>query len=223
MAPLSMVDASDEVRSLLSFNSGGSVAGPRRPPSSWWPPLTSAMIYLECSLPLSTLSLVVDLWGFSVLLSRMVAPAGTLGSTYLTPKKGGAELTPEEGGPTGLGPPRPSSGPSAPHFIFYVLGFLLLHMWTLDIVIPTTKLRGTHELPAFSSWSSEILHWSTLVLATFGGKFAHSRSSLIDLQNVLRTSCIFPHLIHEFMQKHYTPKCTSNGKLVISLAWLVAD
>jgi hypothetical protein len=32
---------------------------------------------------------------------------------------------------------------------------------------------------------------------------------LIDLQNVLRTSCIFSHLI----QKHYTPKCTSNGEL----------
>jgi hypothetical protein len=79
-----------------------------------------------------------------------------------------------------------------------------------------------HELPVFSSRSSGVLHSSLLVLATFGGKFAHGQSSLIDLQNVLRTSCIFPYLTREFLQKHYTPKCTSNGELVISLACLVA-
>jgi hypothetical protein len=79
-----------------------------------------------------------------------------------------------------------------------------------------------HELPVFSSRSSGILHSSTLVLATFGGKFAHGRSSLIDLQKVLQTSCIFPHLTREFLQKHYTQKCTSNGELVISLVCLVA-
>jgi hypothetical protein len=79
-----------------------------------------------------------------------------------------------------------------------------------------------HELPIFSSRSSGVLLSSTLVLATFGGKFAHGRSSLIVLQNVLRTSCIFPYLTREFMQKNYTRKCTSNGELVISLACLVA-
>jgi hypothetical protein len=79
-----------------------------------------------------------------------------------------------------------------------------------------------HELPAFSSRSSEVLHSSTLVLDTFGGLLAHGQSSLIELQNVLRTRCIFPHLIHEFLQKHYTPKCTSNGELVISLVCLLA-
>jgi hypothetical protein len=57
-----------------------------------------------------------------------------------------------------------------------------------------------HELPVFSSRSSGVLHSSTLVLATFGGKFAHGRSSLIVMQNVLRTSCIFPHLTREFLQ-----------------------
>jgi hypothetical protein len=41
------------------------------------------------------------------------------------------------------------------------------------------------------------------------------------MQNVLRTCCIFPHLIRESLQKHYTPKCTSNGELVISLVCLV--
>jgi hypothetical protein len=79
-----------------------------------------------------------------------------------------------------------------------------------------------HEFLAFSSRSWGILHSSTLVLATFGGKFTHGRSSLIDLQNVLQTRCIFPRLIREFLQKHYTPKCTSNGELVISLVCLVA-
>jgi hypothetical protein len=79
-----------------------------------------------------------------------------------------------------------------------------------------------HELPIFSSRSLGVLHSRTMVLATFGGKFAHGRSSLIDLQNVLRTSCIFPHLIREFLQKHYTPICTSYGELVISLVCLVA-
>jgi hypothetical protein len=78
-----------------------------------------------------------------------------------------------------------------------------------------------HELPVFSSRSSGVLHSSALVIATFGNKFAHGRSSLIVLQNVLQTSCIFPHLICEFLQKHYTPKCTSNGELVISLVCLV--
>jgi hypothetical protein len=89
---------------------------------------------------------------------------------------------------------------------------------------PRDQDRGIfmHELPVFSSRSSGVLHSSTLVLATFGGKFAHGRSSLIVLQNVLRISCIFPHLIREFLQKHYTPKCTSNGELVISLVFLVA-
>jgi hypothetical protein len=57
MAPLRMVDASDEDGSSLSFNSGGTVARPWRPPS-WRPPLGSVMIYLECS-PLRV-SLVVD-------------------------------------------------------------------------------------------------------------------------------------------------------------------
>jgi hypothetical protein len=71
------------------------------------------------------------------------------------------------------------------------------------------------ELPVFSSRSSGVIHSRTLVLATFGGKFAHGRSSLIDVLNVLRTSCIFPHLTREFLQKHYTPKFTSNGELVI--------
>jgi hypothetical protein len=78
-----------------------------------------------------------------------------------------------------------------------------------------------HELLVFSSWSSRVLYLRTLVLATFGGKFAHGQSSLIVLQNILRTSCIFPYLTHEFLQKHYTPKCTSNGELVISLVYLV--
>jgi hypothetical protein len=79
-----------------------------------------------------------------------------------------------------------------------------------------------HELPVFSSRSSGVLHSSTLVLATFGGKFAHGRSSLIVLQNVLRTSCIFPYLTRELLQEHYTPKCTFNGELFTSLACLVA-
>jgi hypothetical protein len=79
-----------------------------------------------------------------------------------------------------------------------------------------------HELPAFSSRSPGVLNSSTLDLATFVGKFTHDRRSLIDLQNVLRTRCIFPHLRREFLQKHYTPKCTSNGELVISLVCLVA-
>jgi hypothetical protein len=79
-----------------------------------------------------------------------------------------------------------------------------------------------HELPLFSSRSSGVLHSSTLALATFGGKFTHGQSSLIAMQNVLRTSCIFPHLTREFLQKHYTPKCTSNSELVISLECLVA-
>jgi hypothetical protein len=79
-----------------------------------------------------------------------------------------------------------------------------------------------HELPVFSSRFLEVLHSSTLVLVIFGDKFTHGWSSLIDLQNVLLTSCIFPHLIREFLQKHYTPKCTSSGELVISLVCLVA-
>jgi hypothetical protein len=61
-------------------------------------------------------------------------------------------------------------------------------------------------------------HWSVPPLEASW----HGRSSLIDLQNVLRTSCIFPHLTREFLQKHDTPKCTSNGELVISLVCLVA-
>jgi hypothetical protein len=55
---IEMVDASDEDRSLLSFNSGGAVASSRRPPSSWRPPLGFTMISPECS-PLKV-SLVVD-------------------------------------------------------------------------------------------------------------------------------------------------------------------
>jgi hypothetical protein len=78
-----------------------------------------------------------------------------------------------------------------------------------------------HELSVFSSQSWGVLHSSTLVLATLGGKFAHGQTSLIVLQNVLQTSCIFPYLTREFLQKHYTPKCTSNGELVISPACLV--
>jgi hypothetical protein len=42
-----MVDASDEDRSSLSFNSGDAVASFRRPPSSLQPPLGLAMISLE--------------------------------------------------------------------------------------------------------------------------------------------------------------------------------
>jgi hypothetical protein len=65
-----------------------------------------------------------------------------------------------------------------------------------------------------------------LVLATFGGKFALGLSSLIVLQNILRTSCIFPYLTREFLQKHYTPKCTFNSELVRTGAsedrWMVA-
>jgi hypothetical protein len=78
-----------------------------------------------------------------------------------------------------------------------------------------------HELPVFSSRLLGVLHSSTLVIATFGGKFTHGQSSLIVLQNVLRTSCIFPHLTCEFLQKQYTPKCRPNFELVISLVCLV--
>jgi hypothetical protein len=53
-----MVDASDEDGSSLSFNSGGVVACSRRPPSSWRPPLSLAMISPEC--PPQRVSLVVD-------------------------------------------------------------------------------------------------------------------------------------------------------------------
>jgi hypothetical protein len=53
-----MVDASDVDGSSLSFNSGGAVVSSRRPPSSWRPPLSLAMIYLEC--PPLRVSLVVD-------------------------------------------------------------------------------------------------------------------------------------------------------------------
>jgi hypothetical protein len=42
-----MVDASDEDRPSLSFNSGGAVASSRHPPSSWRPPLGLAMISPE--------------------------------------------------------------------------------------------------------------------------------------------------------------------------------
>jgi hypothetical protein len=53
-----MVDASDEDGSSLSFNSGGTVASSRRPPSVWRPPLGLAMISLEYPPP--RISLVVD-------------------------------------------------------------------------------------------------------------------------------------------------------------------
>jgi hypothetical protein len=42
-----MVDASDEYGSSLSFNSRGTVASSRRPPSLWRPPLGLVMIYLR--------------------------------------------------------------------------------------------------------------------------------------------------------------------------------
>jgi hypothetical protein len=51
--------ASDEDGSSVSFNSCGTMARSRRPPSLWRPPLGLAMIYLECSPP--RVSLVVDL------------------------------------------------------------------------------------------------------------------------------------------------------------------
>jgi hypothetical protein len=54
-----MVDAPDEDGSSFSFNSGSAVACTRRPPSSWWPSLGLAMIYLEGPPP--RVSLVVDL------------------------------------------------------------------------------------------------------------------------------------------------------------------
>jgi hypothetical protein len=104
---------------------------------------------------------------------------------------------------------------------FWMIGPFNCGLWTSLSPRPSWGIF-MHELPVFSSRSSGVLHSSTLVLATSGGKFAHGRSSLIVLQNVLWTSCIFPHLIHEFLQKHYTPKCTSNGELVISLVSLVA-
>jgi hypothetical protein len=58
MAPLSMVDASNEDGSSLSSNSSGTVARPLCP-SSWRPPLGLAMLSLECPPP--RVSLVVDL------------------------------------------------------------------------------------------------------------------------------------------------------------------
>jgi hypothetical protein len=126
-------------------------------------------------------------------------------------------------GPTDLGPFWDGSGPFfSPRLILtfctwppWFVSFWGRHLRNQD------KGIFMHELPAFSSQSSGVLHSSTLVLATFGGKFAHGRSSLIVLQNVLWTSCIFHHLICEFLQKHYTPKCTSNGELAISLVCLV--
>jgi hypothetical protein len=95
----------------------------------------------------------------------------------------------------GLGPLWAGSGP------FFSQWFILTFCtWPPSFVSflgrhPRDQDRGIfmHELPVFSSRSSGVLHSSTLVLATFGGKFAHGRSSLIVLQNVLQTSCIFPH------------------------------
>jgi hypothetical protein len=58
LGTVEMVDASNEDLSSLSFNSSGTVASSRRPPSSWRPPLGLAMIYLECPPP--RVSLLVD-------------------------------------------------------------------------------------------------------------------------------------------------------------------
>jgi hypothetical protein len=151
-----------------------------------------------------------------------------LGFTYFTPKKGGANRH-----QNGLGRsawasrPRPFWARFRPNLLhtsslaLWIISPFNCGLWTSLSLQPSWRIF-MHELPVFSSRSSGALHSSTLVLATFGGKFAHGQSSLIDLQNVLRTSCIFPHLIHEFLQKHYTPKCTSNSELVMSLVCLVA-
>jgi hypothetical protein len=52
------VDASDEDGSSFFFNSGGTVASSRCPPSSWRTPLDLVMISPECPSP--RVSLVVD-------------------------------------------------------------------------------------------------------------------------------------------------------------------
>jgi hypothetical protein len=226
------MDASDEDGSPLSFNSVGTMASSRRFPSSWRPPLGLAMISLECS-P-RRVSLVDDL----LFLGGSEELDGASGEWWLAHairvphtqhrRKGGATDTKTTWAdltrPTNLGPFWAGSGPSfSPRLIMTFCTWPPLFVSFLGRH-PRDQDRGIfmHELPVFSSRFSGVLHSSTLVLATFGGKFAHGRSSLIDLQNVLQTSCIFPHLIRKFLQKYYAPKCTSNGELVISLACLVA-
>jgi hypothetical protein len=212
-----------------SFNSGGAVASSRHPPSLWRPPLGLAMISLSLECPPPRVSLVVDplLLGDSEELDG-VSDEWRLAHTIRVPQT----LHQRKGGPNrhqkGLGwPAWAFPGPVLTHlvsrFVFCILdhGPLNCGLWTSLSPWPSWGVF-MHDLLVFSSRSSGVLHSSTLVLTTFGGKFAHGRSSLIDLQNVLQTSCIFPHLIHEFLQKHSIPKCTSNGELVISLVCLVA-
>jgi hypothetical protein len=150
-----------------------------------------------------------------------------LGLHLLNTEERGPELPPEGVGPVRTGQPTwavlgSGSAQIAPRSIFCTLDHWPLQLWALDVVISATKLRDLY------AWISS-LFISILGSSPFKHigpchlwrQVAHGRSSLIVLQNVLRTSCIFHHLIREFLQKHYTPKCTSNGELIILLVCLV--
>jgi hypothetical protein len=73
-----------------------------------------------------------------------------LGFHVLSTEERGSRTDTRRGGLVGMGQPAwallcPVSANLVPRFVFCILGHLLLQLlWTLDVVIPATKLRGLY-------------------------------------------------------------------------------
>jgi hypothetical protein len=168
--------------SSLSFDSGGAVASSRRPPSSWWPPLGLAMIYLECPPPKGLLSSLAALTGLDNVfgewrLSHAIRVASTQHWVKGDPNRHKSGLGRSERADR----PRPFLCrfgsillPAAHLDIFHLAPFICVILRSSSSQLSWGIFM--HELPMFSSRSSGVLHSSTLVLATFGGNFAHGRA-----------------------------------------------
>jgi hypothetical protein len=151
-----MVDASDEYRSSLSFIPDDVVVGPQRPPSSWQPPLDLVMIFLKCSisnsLPVGSPSCgQPQRLSYPSLVNCSIDRA--LGFHQLDSEERGHELTPNGGGPAGMGPPRPGFDPSCT--TCHLLHFGLLAPLDVDFECryPHDQVRGSLRLnfPSFIS------------------------------------------------------------------------
>jgi hypothetical protein len=127
------------------------------------------------------------------------------------------------GRPAWAGRPRPFLAQFGPVFLLTahldILDLCPLHLCHISIVISAIKIGGLLEWsPIFTSWSSGMFRRSTLVLVTFGSDLNTNGTPHLLLWTWFDSVL----LVHVFLQKHYTSKCTYKIELVIWLMCLVA-